>query len=60
MTPPPIDVSPEEWRIIRDILRKHVADREVWAFGSRAKRTARRYSDLDLAIIQPHPAIKLS
>lgn len=24
---------------------------EVWAFGSRAKRTAKPYSDLDLALI---------
>jgi predicted nucleotidyltransferase len=51
MTTPPIDISPEEWRIVRDILRKHVPDHEVWAFGSRAKRTAWTYSDLDLAII---------
>jgi predicted nucleotidyltransferase len=51
MTVPPIDISPEEWRIVQDILRKHVPDHEVWAFGSRAKRTAWTYSDLDLAII---------
>jgi predicted nucleotidyltransferase len=55
MTTPPIDVSPAEWRIIRDILHKHVPDREVWAFGSRAQRTARQYSDLDLAIITDTP-----
>jgi predicted nucleotidyltransferase len=55
MTTPPIDVSPEEWRIIRDILYKHVPDREVWAFGSRTRGTARRYSDLDLAILTDVP-----
>jgi hypothetical protein len=37
MTVPPIDISPEDWRIVRDILRKHVPDHEDWAFGSRAK-----------------------
>jgi predicted nucleotidyltransferase len=37
--------------IVRDILHRHVPDHAVWAFGSRAKRTARHYSDLDLAII---------
>ncbi|HEX4366222.1 MAG TPA: nucleotidyltransferase domain-containing protein [Rhodopila sp.] len=55
MTAPPIEVAPEAWRIIQDILRKHVPDREVWAFGSRAKRTARTYSDLDLAVITETP-----
>ncbi len=48
---PPIDVRPDLWAIVRDILRKHVPDYEVWAFGSRAKGTAKPYSDLDLAII---------
>jgi predicted nucleotidyltransferase len=55
MTIAPLDVSPEQWRIVRDILRKHVRGHEVWAFGSRARRTARRYSDLDLAIITDQP-----
>jgi type I restriction enzyme S subunit len=55
MTIPPIDVSLEELRIVRDILRRHVPDREVWAFGSRVLGTARRYSDLDLAIITDTP-----
>lgn len=32
------------------ILATHLPDREVWIFGSRAKGTARRRSDLDLAI----------
>jgi type I restriction enzyme S subunit len=27
----------------------------VWAFGSRAKRNAKPYSDLDLALITPQP-----
>jgi predicted nucleotidyltransferase len=55
MTVPPIDVSPEDWLIVRDILRRHIPDSEVWAFGSRAARTARTYSDLDLAIIGETP-----
>jgi predicted nucleotidyltransferase len=50
-----LDLSPGDLAIVRDILRKHVPDREVWAFGSRAKGTARRYSDLDLAIITDAP-----
>ena len=55
MTVPLIDIAPTDWRIVRDILRKHVPDREVWAFGSRANRTARTYSDLDLAVITDTP-----
>jgi predicted nucleotidyltransferase len=51
MTRPSIDISPEDWAIVEDILRRHIPDREVIAFGSRARHTARRYSDLDIAII---------
>jgi type I restriction enzyme S subunit len=40
---------------VRDILREHVPHHQVWAFGSRARGTARRYSDLDLAIITEDP-----
>jgi type I restriction enzyme S subunit len=49
--PPPIDIRPDLWPIVRDILRKHVPGFEVWAFGSRARGRAKPWSDLDLAII---------
>jgi type I restriction enzyme S subunit len=52
---PPVDMRPGDWTIVSDILRRHVPDHEVWAFGSRARGTARRYSDLDLAIISETP-----
>ncbi len=52
---PPIDVRPDLWVIVRDILRRHVPGYEVWAFGSRARGGAKRYSDLDLAIICDMP-----
>ena len=52
---PLIDISPENWRIVRDILQRYVPDREVWAFGSRAKWTAKEFSDLDIAIIGDTP-----
>jgi predicted nucleotidyltransferase len=48
---PPIDVRPDLWAIVRNILRRHVPESEVWAFGSRATGKAKRYSDLDLAIM---------
>ena len=52
---PLIDVRPDLWEIVRGILQKHVPQYEVWAFGSRAKGTAKPYSDLDLAVITHQP-----
>ncbi len=51
MCRPPIDISAEQWAILRRVLQRHICGYEVWAFGSRAQWTARPYSDLDLAII---------
>lgn len=52
---PPIDIRPEHWAIVRAILQRYVPQYEVWAFGSRATRTAKPYSDLDLAILTDQP-----
>ena len=52
---PPIAVSDVDWLIIRNILRAHVPDRIVWAFGSRATARAKQYSDLDLVISGDKP-----
>ncbi|MGD9896386.1 MAG: nucleotidyltransferase family protein [Candidatus Methylacidiphilaceae bacterium] len=52
---PPIAVSPEEWRIIRSLLRRYLPEREVWAFGSRVAGEQRAYSDLDLVILGEGP-----
>lgn len=47
----PIAVEPHEWEELAGILRTHVPDRRVWAFGSRATGLRlKRFSDLDLAI----------
>jgi len=48
-------LRPGELEIVREILRRHVPNREVWAFGSRVKGTARPYSDLDLAVLGDQP-----
>ncbi|MCY0967122.1 nucleotidyltransferase family protein [Parathalassolituus penaei] len=50
-----IDISSEQLRIVREVLSTHLAGYPVYAFGSRARKTARPYSDLDLAIISAHP-----
>ncbi len=46
-----IDLAPRHLEIVRNILRRHVPGREVRAFGSRVNGTARRHSDLDLAVM---------
>jgi len=51
MLSPHIDISPAQWEIVRTVLQQHVPQYPVWAFGSRAKWTAKPFSDLDLAII---------
>ncbi len=50
-----LDIQPEELRIVKEILQKYVPNLAVWAFGSRVKGTAKKYSDLDLAIITDTP-----
>ena len=50
-----LNLSESDLRIVLDIVSKRVPDRVVYAFGSRATGTARRRSDLDLAIDGPTP-----
>ncbi len=47
---PPIDLTPQDLDIVREILARYVPGRPVWAFGSRVTGRARRHSDLDLLI----------
>lgn len=49
--PFPSGLRPEQFAIVRRILRQHVPDREVWVFGSRITPTPKPASDLDLAIL---------
>lgn len=51
MTLPAIAVTPAEWKIVRTILQRILPQHEVWAFGSRVRRSHKPYSDLDLAVI---------
>jgi len=46
-----IDLDTRERAIVEGILRRHVPEKRVLAFGSRARGTAKPYSDLDLAIV---------
>ena len=50
-----LDVRSDHLKIVQEILKKFVSDREVWAFGSRAKWLAKEYSDLDLCVVGDTP-----
>ena len=50
-----IDLAAAEREIVQAILRRHVPDRAVVVFGSRAHGTAKPFSDLDLAILGETP-----
>ncbi len=46
-----IDLNEKDLKIVKDILKRVAPECEVRAFGSRVKGKAKRYSDLDLALI---------
>lgn len=50
-----IDVADKDLKLIRRILKKHISDRHVSAFGSRVQGTAKPFSDLDLAVMGEKP-----
>ncbi len=52
---PIVDLRPDHLEIVFDAIRRHIPDRKVLAFGSRATWTARDYSDLDLAVMGEKP-----
>ncbi len=45
-----LDLPAKQLAIVRAILAEHVPHAKVWAFGSRVLGTAKRFSDLDLAV----------
>ena len=50
-----LDIRPDHLKIVQEILERIIPDREVWAFGSRVKGTAKGTSDLDLVVIGENP-----
>ena len=45
-----IDITPDQRKILLDLLNDYLPGVTVWAYGSRIKGTARPQSDLDLAV----------
>ena len=50
-----IDLEQKHLAIVKSILKKQIPTVEVRVFGSRVKGTAKRYSDLDLALMTKEP-----
>ena len=50
-----IDIRHDHLRLIQTILKQHVPDKKVVAFGSRIQHTAKETSDLDLCIMGDQP-----
>lgn len=48
-------INPGQLKIVKSILSKYVPHVEVRAFGSRVNGTAKKHSDLDLAIMTSEP-----
>ena len=48
-----LSLAPRYRRIVEDLLRKHVPDAEVWAYGSRVNGQSHDGSDLDLVVHSP-------
>lgn len=51
----PIEIGDQDWAIVQSVLAAHMQGWQVWAFGSRARRRAKPFSDLDLAVLAPQP-----
>ncbi len=45
-----LDLDTSWLKIVQEVLERHIPERPVFAFGSRARGRARRRSDLDLAV----------
>ncbi len=45
-----VDLDPIQLQTVRNILRSHASDCRAYAFGSRVRGTAKKFSDLDLLI----------
>ena len=50
-----LQLSPEHLKMVREVLAHWLPDAQVLAFGSRVTGAARKFSDLDLAIVSSTP-----
>ena len=52
MTLPSLGLDPQDVASLLDLLNRHAPKAEVWAFGSRVSGKPRRFSDLDIVLVQ--------
>ena len=45
-----IDITAEQRKLLLELLERHLPNTAAWVYGSRAKRTSRPQSDLDLVV----------
>jgi predicted nucleotidyltransferase len=50
-----LDLGADQLRMVREILAAHLPAGRAFAFGSRVRGTARRFSDLDLLVQAERP-----
>ena len=50
-----IDLDTKQLGLLKNILRRHISDKTVWAYGSRVNWKAGETSDLDLAVFGCKP-----
>jgi predicted nucleotidyltransferase len=48
-----INIKPKHLKQIGEILKKHIPNSEVWAYGSRVRGASHDGSDLDLVVRNP-------
>lgn len=46
----PIEISSEQRSVLLALLKKHLPNTRVWVYGSRARFTAKKSSDLDMVV----------
>ena len=54
-----LDINPVDLRTVRRILAKRIPEWDVYVFGSRVTGTARKKSDLDLAVMPKKPMVSI-
>jgi len=50
-----LDLQPDHLKMVTEVLRRHIPNVEVRAFGSRVTGAAKKHSDLDLVVMGEKP-----
>ena len=50
-----LSLDQEQMHLLKRIIKKHLPDKTIWAYGSRVNGSAGKKSDLDLAVFDCTP-----